>query len=92
MGVLTETSFYQSVRGKKSHGVLDRDRVSLRAGRPPVWAGNGRSGWAMREGKNEAAGVREREESENDKRRITRWAVRACGGLDRVDDVHDDGN
>ena len=40
----------------------------------------GRAGWAVREGKNGAAGVREREESENHKRRITRWALRACWG------------
>ena len=57
-----------------------QDRVSLRAGRPPVGAGNGRAGWAMREGNNGAACVREREESENHKRRTTRWALRACKG------------
>ena len=49
---------------KKSHGVFDNDWVSLRAARPPVWAGNGRTGWAM---------IREREESENDEERMGMW-------------------
>ena len=82
MGFLIEILFNQSKRRRKSHGVLDRDWVSLRA-----WPSS--PGWKWKGGLGD--------ESENVKsQKMTSGASQGeqcrVWGPDRVDDLHDDGN